>query len=225
MKAQPMDHHALEELQAVCRGWSSAVKGLADGDGRIAFFRIELPKLLSRRELFEGMLKGILSGHAYPNLRQETLFDNELVLYRDAGRMFSLRLYIFGPGEHTFVHDHVSWGVSASVEGPIEVLRYQSENGGAAAQQTRLRLSGRSVLKPGETETTLPLDRGIHRTGNPDGGTSLMASVYGPPVRRPFIQRFHLESDRVDRVYPPHVKKRMLVAQAVKMMAAAHPSN
>ncbi len=171
------------------------------------------------------MLKGVLSGHPCPNLRQETLFDNELVLYRDTGRMFSLRLYIFGPGEHTFVHDHVSWGVSAPAFGPIEVLRYQSENGGSAAQQPRLQMSGRSVLRPGETETTLPLGRGIHRTGNPDDGTSLMASVYGPPLRRPFIQRFHLESGRVDRVYPPHLKKRMLVAQALKMMAAIQPSN
>ncbi|MCU0590825.1 MAG: hypothetical protein MUC57_05050, partial [Desulfobacterales bacterium] len=141
-----MVHRTLEDLQAVCRGWSSAVKGIADGDGRIAFFRAELPKLLSRRELFEGMLKGVLSGHPCPNLRQETLFDNELVLYRDTGRMFSLRLYIFGPGEHTFVHDHVSWGVSAPAFGPIEVLRYQSENGGSAAQQPRLQMSGRSVL-------------------------------------------------------------------------------
>jgi hypothetical protein len=220
-----MDHRALEELQAVCRGWSSAVKGIADGDGRIAFFRTELPKLLSRPELFEGMLKGVLAGHPYPNLRQETLFDNELVLYRDAGRMFSLRLYIFGPGEHTFVHDHVSWGVSASVFGPIEVLRYQSEDGSTGSRSAHVRMSGRSVLRPGETETTLPLGRGIHRTGNPDDGTSLMASVYGPPLRRLFIQRFDLENGRVDRVYPPHVKKRMLVAQAVKRMTTTHPSN
>jgi predicted metal-dependent enzyme (double-stranded beta helix superfamily) len=220
-----MDHRALEELQAVCRGWSSAVKGAADGDGRIAFFRTELPKLLSRPALFEGVLKGILTGHPCPNLRQETLFDNELVLYRDAGRLFSLRLYFFGPGEHTFVHDHVSWGVSGPAFGPIEVIRYQSEEGDSEPRPARVRMSGRSVLRPGETETTLPLGRGIHRTGNPDDGTSVMASVYGPPLRRLFIQRFDLETGRVDRVYPPHVKKRMLVAQAVKMMAAAHPSN
>ncbi len=213
-----------DELQAVCRDWSSAIKGIADGEGRIAFFRTELPKLLYRRELFEGMLKGILSGHPYPNLRQETLFDNELVLYRDSGRRFSLRFYIFGPGEHTFVHDHVSWGVSASALGPIEVLRYRNEDDGTAPGQTRLRMSGRSVLRPGETETTLPLDQGIHRTGNPDDGTSLMASVYGAPLRRPFIQRFSLESGRVHRVYPPHLKKRMLVKQAVKMMAATPPN-
>ncbi len=220
-----MNHHALAELQAACRGWSSAIRSIADGEGRMAFFRIELPKLLSRQELFEGMLKGVLTGQSYPNLREETLFDNELVLYRDAGRMYSLRLYIFGPGEHTFVHDHVSWGVSASAFGPIEVVRYRSEDNGVASQQAYLRMSGISVLRPGETETTLPLDRGIHRTGNPDGETSLMVSVYGSPLRRPFIQRYNLENGRVDRVYPARLKKRMLVEQAVKMMAAIPPPN
>jgi len=123
------------------------------------------------------------------------------------------------------VHDHVSWGVSASAFGPIEVVRYRSEDNGVASQQAHLRMSGISVLRPGETETTLPLDRGIHRTGNPDGETSLMVSVYGSPLRRPFIQRYHLENGRVDRVYPARLKKRMLVEQAVKMMAAIPPPN
>jgi hypothetical protein len=93
------------------------------------------------------------------------------------------------------------------------------------SQQAHLRMSGTSVLRPGETETTLPFDRGIHRTGNPDGETSLMASVYGSPLRRPFIQRYHLENGRVDRVYPARLRKRMLVEQAVKTMAAIPPSN
>lgn len=220
-----MDHQALEELQAVCRRWSSVVRGISEREDRMAFFRIELPKLLARRELFEATLRGALAGHPCPSLRQETLFDNELILYRDAGRMFSLRLYIFGPDEHTYVHDHISWGVSASALGPIEVRRYRYDDDGDESRPAQLRMSERLLLGPGETETTLPFDQGIHRTGNPDSETSLMASVYGAPLRRPFIQRFNLESGRVERIYPPHLKKRKLVQQAVKMMAALPPSN
>jgi predicted metal-dependent enzyme (double-stranded beta helix superfamily) len=48
------------------------------------------------------------------------LFDNEFILYRDPARLFSLRLYIFGAGERTCVHDHTSWGVSASAFGKLE---------------------------------------------------------------------------------------------------------
>jgi len=220
-----MDTLALKELQTICREWSQATKAIADRQGRIAYFRAELPELLSRQELFEGVLQEILSGSPYSNLRQETLFDNELILYRDSGRLFSMRLYIFGPGEHTDVHDHVSWGVSGPAFGRIEVLRYRREDDGAEPWQAQLGMCGRLVLRPGETETTLPLDQGIHRTGNPADGMALMASVYGAPLRRPFIQRFDLESGRVYRVYPAHLKKRMLAEQALKMMAASRPSD
>jgi hypothetical protein len=175
--------------------------------------------------LFEGVLQEILSGSPDPHLRQETLFDNELVLYRDSGRLYSLRLYIFAPGEHTFVHDHVSSGVSGPVFGGLEIIRYRREDDGAEPWQARLGMSERLAMRPGETETTLPFDQGIHRTGNSADGVALMASVYGTPLRRPYIQRFNLESGRVYRVYPPHLRKRMLAEQALKIMAANRPLN
>lgn len=220
-----MDKTAWEELQAVCRDWTAAIKGMAGREGRMAFFRSELPQLLCRRELFEGVLRGILSGHPHPNLRQETLFDNELVLYLDSGRAFSLRLYIFGPGEHTCVHDHTSWGIFGPAFGTLEVLSYEREANGAQPLRAHASLSARLILRPGETESTLPLDQGIHRTGNPADGFTLMLSVYGPPLRRPYIQSYDLEKNRVHRIYLPRVKKRILVEQALQMMAGFLPSN
>lgn len=191
----------------------------------MAFFRDELPSLLTNRALFEGILSGILNGNPHPDLRQETLFDNELVLYRDPGRLFSLRLYIFGPGSHTSVHDHISWGVSGSSFGKLEVVRYRREDDGSSPDQAQLALSERLVLWPGEIETTLPLDQGIHRTGNPTEGTTLMVSVYGTPLRRLYIQRFNLENGSVHRLFPPRFKKKMLAEQALKAMAGTRTSN
>jgi hypothetical protein len=207
-----------DKLQAICRSWASAVAAIDGRDGRIGLFQAELPALLSAPELFEGLFRGILKGDPYPDLRQETMFANELVLYRDPGRLFSLRLYLFGPGEHTAVHDHTSWGVSGSAFGRLEVARYQREDDGAEPERARLVLSETRALQPGETETTLPLDEGIHRTGNPDDGLTLMVSVYGTPLRRLFIQRFNLETGRVQRIFPPRVQKRMLAEQALKAM-------
>lgn len=184
----------------------------------MAFFRDELPSLLADRTLFEGILSGILNGNPHPDLRQETLFDNELVLFRDPGRLFSLRLYIFGPGAHTSVHDHTSWGVSGSAFGQLEVVRYRREDDGSNPDQAQLALSERLDLWPGEIETTLPLDQGIHRTGNPTEGITLMVSVYGTPLRRLYIRRFNLENGSVHRVFPPRFKKKMLAEQALKAM-------
>jgi len=204
-----------KQLQMICQTWAAAIKTIGGREGRIAFFEAELPALLVNRPLFEGVLKGILSGSPYPDLRQETLFGNELILYLDPGRMFSLRLYLFGPGEHTSVHDHTSWGVFGSAFGKLEVVRYRREDDGTDPDQAQLSLSRRLVLRPGETETTLPFDQGIHRTGNPGDGTTLMVSVYGTPLRRLYIQRFNLENGRVHRVFPPRIKKRILAEQAL----------
>jgi predicted metal-dependent enzyme (double-stranded beta helix superfamily) len=214
-----------EELLGGCRKWTEAVKPIDGSEDRMAFFRDELPALLANRTLFEGILSGILSGAPHPDLRQETLFDNELVLFRDPGRLFSLRLYIFGPGEHTSVHDHTSWGVSGSAFGQLEVVRYHREDDGSDPEQAQLALTERRVLRPGEIETTLPLHQGIHRTGNPTEGTTLMVSVYGTPLRRLYIQRFNLENGSVHRVFTPRFKKKMLAEHALKAMETTRPSN
>lgn len=216
-----MDNIFQEELLNICRHWAAAVKRIGDSGGRMAFFRDELPAFLVNRTLFEGVLKAITNGDPHPDLRQETLFDNELVLYRDPGRLFSLRVYIFGPGAHTTVHDHSSWGVSGSAFGPLEVVRYRREDDGSDPDLARLAMADRYALRRGEIETTLPLDQGIHRTGNPAEGTTLMVSVYGTPLRRLYIQRFNLENGGVHRVFPPRFKKKMLAEQALKAMAAA----
>lgn len=191
----------------------------------MAFFRDELPSLLANRAFFEGTLFGILNGKPHPDLRQETLFDNELVLYRDPGRLFSLRLYIFAPGAHTSVHDHIAWGVSGSAFGKLEVVRYRREDDGSNPDQAQLALAGRLVLWPGEIETTLPLDQGIHSTGSTTEETTLMVSVYGTPLRRLYVQRFNLENGSVHRLFPPRFKKKRLAEQALKAMETIRTSN
>jgi predicted metal-dependent enzyme (double-stranded beta helix superfamily) len=212
-----------DTLQATCRRWAEALKAISAGDPRIEFFRRELPALLSAGALFEGLLKGIVKGDPYPELRQETMFANELVLHRDPGRIFSLRLYLFGPGEFTPPHDHTSWGVSGAAYGQLEVARYRRVDDGSDPEHAELILCDRRVLRPGETETTLPFDEGIHRTGNPADGVTLMVSVYGTPLRRLYIQRFNLETGRVRRVFPPRIQKKMLADQALKAMTRSGP--
>jgi predicted metal-dependent enzyme (double-stranded beta helix superfamily) len=209
-----------EEILRVCRKWVAAVKPLGRPEDRMNYFDRELPSLLAEKSLFADILKGVVKGSDFPDLRQATLFENELVLYQDPARIFSLRLYVFGGREYTFVHDHSSWGVSGSAFGRLEVVRYRRKDHGSDPGQARLAESERFVLRPGETETTLPFDRGIHRTGNPSDGLTLMVSVYGPPLRRLYIQRFNLESGSVQRVFPPRLRKKMLAEQALKAIEA-----
>lgn len=211
-----MDNAFQEEIAVLCRKWAAGVGAIENRQNRFAYFQNELPALLSKRALFEGVLKGIIDGNPYPDVRQETSFDNELILYRDPARLFSLRLYVFGAGEHTSVHDHTSWGVFGSAFGKLGVVRYRREDDGSDPDRAQLARLGNVVLWPGETEKTLPFDQGIHCTGNPAEGSTLMVSVYGTPLRRLYIQRFNLENGRVHRVFPPRFRKKMLAEQALK---------
>ena len=75
-----MQSQLREKLSGFCRHWSEAVSRKNDSEDRLAFFRTELPGLLAQRELFYGILEGIIRGGSYPDTRQATLFDNEFIV-------------------------------------------------------------------------------------------------------------------------------------------------
>jgi hypothetical protein len=205
-----------EKLSGLCRDWSEAVSRKNDSLDRLAFFKTELPGLLVQRELFYGILEGIIRGGSYPDIRQATLFDNEFMLYRDRGQRFSVWMYLYGIGDYTPVHDHNPWGVSGSALGELDVVRYRREDDDSDPGSSRLALAGRTLLQPGQTEVTRAFDEGIHKTGNPSAASLIMISVYGRTLRRRFLRQFDPDTGRVQAIYPPRVRKQMLAEQALK---------
>lgn len=195
-------------LLTLCRAWSREAGALSGPQARKAFFRERLPGLLRDgprwREILAAVARGADDGG-------ETVFDNEVVLYRDPARVFSLRIYLFGPGEHTPVHDHSSWGVFGPAFGELEVVRYRP-----AATPGPLVPLPPGRLSPGEIESTPALEEGIHRTGSPGAGPTLMVSVYGTPLRRLYLRFYDPETGVSRQVFPPRLKRKRL---AERMLA------
>jgi predicted metal-dependent enzyme (double-stranded beta helix superfamily) len=129
-------------------------------------------------------------------------------------------MFLYGPGDYTPIHDHSSWGVSGSALGNLGVLKYCRKDNGSADGYARLIQTETLTLTPGETDVTFPLDRGIHQTGNPTENTIIMISIYGSPMRRLYVNRFDLRENRIFKLYPPRLKKKMLAAQALKNFKA-----
>jgi predicted metal-dependent enzyme (double-stranded beta helix superfamily) len=144
------------------------------------------------------------------------MFDNELLLYIDPKRIFSIRLYLWGPGEYTPIHDHNAWGVIGPVTGKLQVTKYVREDAGSDENFARLREAENRVLTARQTEVVLPLNNGIHKTGNPGDMTSATVQLYGNPIRRTYINRFDPVSGRIDRIYPPRTKMRILASEALR---------
>ena len=205
-----------EELLEICQRWSDSIENISGDAARMDFFQNELPGFLRNQSVIQELLKNITGGSPYPDLRQAQMIDNEILLYLNPKRLFSLRMFLYGPGDYTPIHDHNSWGVSGAVVGELGVIRYARQDDGTVEGYARLRQTARGQLQPGEIELTRPLNDGIHQTGNPGQGTTIMISVYGSPVRRLYINRFDHEHNKVDRLYPPRIKKKMLAAQALE---------
>jgi predicted metal-dependent enzyme (double-stranded beta helix superfamily) len=205
-----------EELLEICNGWSEAVEEISGDAARMEFFQNELPGFLRKQTVFEKLLRNIKKGSPYPDLRQAQIIDDEILLYLNPKRLFSLRMFLYGPGEYTPIHDHSSWGVSGPAAGELGVIRYVREDDGSVDGYAQLLQAVPLYLMPGEIELTRPLNEGIHQTGNPVDGVTIMVSIYGSPIRRPYINCFDYKANKVERLYPPRIKKKMLAAQALK---------
>ncbi|MBI5013937.1 MAG: hypothetical protein HZB55_00400 [Deltaproteobacteria bacterium] len=203
-----------------CDACAEGLSGVADDRARIERVRDDFCRLLGETELFARLLAEIAEGTGPVDLRRPTAFDNELLLYAHPRRLFSLRLYLYEPARFTPVHDHNSWGLLGPVGGVLEVVGYRREDDGSRPELARVAPAGRRTLRPAETASTLPLDEGIHRVGNPTDRTVASLSLYGQSLARGYIQEFDPETGRVYRILRPHEKKRMLAAQALAALGA-----
>ena len=209
---------SLHELKTIFDRWSESIQSLKDMEKRIFYIGKEMPALLLNQRLFKKILTHIVKGQRYPDVRQATMFANEFLLFINKRRLFSVRLYIYEPGQYTPIHDHNSWGVYGCVHNRIEVIRYRREDDETIPGYARLGEIERPLLNSGDTASVLPLNDGIHKAGNPTGKTSVMLSVYGTPIRRLYVNQYDHLQNRVSKLYPPRLRKKMLAARALETM-------
>jgi len=206
------------DLLDICTAWSKKMEALAGRKLRMQFVKARLPDLLLRTPLFIELIDRIDRGDTYPDIRHTDAFENEILLYMNPKRIFSLRMFLFGAEEFTPIHDHNSWGMTGSVINKLTVVRYRREDAGSVEGYARIHETHRLTLSPGEIECTLPLNEGIHATGNATKDPMVMVSVYGTPVRRLYVNRYDAEKNRVHRMYSPRMKKKLLAKSTLRFV-------
>jgi len=198
--------------------WSNDLGHLTGNERKISYCRERIPEFLLNRSLIIDILDGISSGATDGDRSHRMLFDNEWLIHMDSHRRFSVRMYLHAPGDYTVVHDHSSWGVLGNPSGIMDIIKFDRRDDGRAEGYARLEQTKRIRCQPGQTDFTLPLDKGIHQVGNPTNQTIVIINVYGTPLRRLFINHFDLEKNRVTKAYPPRLTKRMLATDALKAL-------
>ncbi|MDD4238245.1 MAG: hypothetical protein PHT62_06790 [Desulfotomaculaceae bacterium] len=175
---------------------------LAGLAGKPVFLRESLTKLATDDEF-------LLS-------RRNPTDPNEVTLFKDTDGLFSVRLYIWDPDITYPVHSHGSWGIVSTLAGAVEERKYERQDDKSRPGYARLRETGRSVLKPGETTTVLPLDLGIHKMDSIiKEHSSVGVHLYGKAVRQEYMEKFDLHKDSVYRVTFPGMNDRVYVLKAL----------
>jgi hypothetical protein len=207
-----------EHINRVFEKWSQSIRIFSEDKQKIKYFQKELPVILKDKAFFVDILEKVAKGSSFPDTRRCGLFKNEIILFINSSRLYSVRFAIYEPGEYTIIHDHSSWGVFGTVFGPLEVIKYQRLDDGLTDHYAKLAETKRILLDPADTDFTLPLDKGIHSIGNPTHQLILTTSVYGNPLRRLFINGFDLKNKKIYPIYPPKIKKKGQARQAIEII-------
>jgi predicted metal-dependent enzyme (double-stranded beta helix superfamily) len=207
----PMPQKLINFCEHLARGLSERTKP----EECIGFAGRLLTDIVSDKRLFREILEGMVRGDDYLDLRYATMFDNEVILYRDPAGLFSIRMFLWGPGEYDPIHDHNSWGVISPVQGELEVVNYLRKDDGSIQDCAQLAETGRRIIGPGET-TFVCGPESIHKTGNPTQQTNIQISLYGrSQTRRNYINGFDEVTGLVYPIYAPKIRKQQLARQAL----------
>ena len=143
-----------------------------------------------------------------------TVDYNEITLYRSPDKQFSVRAFIWEPYKQYPVHDHGAWGIIGAYANQTREKKYELLSS-SPDDTFAIKLQADTVISPGETTATLPLDKGLHQLSAANGKTSVTVHVYGSPVRKGYIQVYDLHYNKIRKIYPPTTYKRILALQAL----------
>ena len=144
--------------------------------------------------------RSFLNGHVLPVLEEARGVERWYVARRwdDPEGSFSLQVFVWPPGTRTEIHDHSSWGAYACAAGTVLEERYERLDDGSRHEYARLEEAWHLSWSPEDgASTVLPGDGGIHRVGNPFGGTAVSVHLYGPRLGEVDGRDYHPSRDYV----------------------------
>ena len=106
-------------------------------------------------------------------------YYQQSLLYADPLDRFSMVSFVWGPGQKTPVHDHMTWGLIGMLRGKEVETHFHRQADGSMTR-------GRSVtLLPGQVGSVSPATQDIHEVANFFADqTSISIHVYGGNIGR-----------------------------------------
>ena len=106
-------------------------------------------------------------------------FYQQYLLYADPRDRLSVVSFVWGPGQKTPVHDHLTWGLVGGLRGRERETTYEKQADGS------YKPTGSGVLLPGQTTAVSPSIGDVHAVENDlTDQTSISIHVYGRNIGR-----------------------------------------
>ena len=211
---------AITNLEQFCESFNDLLKGKPDMSTIIRTGRTLVSELMNEKEWFGDILERLLFDKEFSDSQKPGIWPNEITLHRSSDRSLLVLCYIWDPGLSDAIHDHGSWGIIGSFVQPIGERKYMRLDDGKKEGYVELEEVSFIVLNPGETTYVLPLNKGIHKMENFGSDMAITINVYGPNVRKGYVQFFYPERNSVNRVYPPKTLREALAVRALGSLAA-----
>ncbi|MQY52384.1 cysteine dioxygenase [Rhodocyclus tenuis] len=111
--------------------------------------------------------------------RPHPQYYQQYLLYADPLDRLSIVSFVWGPGQKTPVHDHLTWGLVGGLRGREREMTYAKQADGS------YRVTGSGILLPGQTTAVSPGIGDVHSVANdlPDQ-SSISIHVYGRNIGR-----------------------------------------
>ena len=209
---------AITNLEQFCLRFADLLRGKPDIPALIATGRSLVGELMNHKEWLGDILERLLFEKEFSESQKSGIWPNEITLHRSSDRSFLVLCYIWDPGLSDAIHDHGSWGIIGSFTRPIGEHKYMRLDDGKKEGYAEIEEVSSAVINPGETTYVLPLNKGIHRMENLGKDTAITINVYGPNIRKGYVQFFYPEVNSVSRVFPPKTLREALAVRALGSM-------
>jgi 3-mercaptopropionate dioxygenase len=105
-------------------------------------------------------------------------YYQQYLLYADPDDRFSVVSFVWGPGQHTPVHDHTVWGVVGMLRGLEQAINFEIN-----ADGTPIPVGSTMTLEPGDIALVSPMIGDVHKVQNAlDDQVSISIHAYGANI-------------------------------------------